>query len=370
MVFIHSGPIVLNNIVNDNSSGYNGGAVLFYESSPYVLNNTFLRNKAENSGGAIFCAQKFNSLHNTGKYSPVATVRFPRDAAFDKVNMKTMAPKNTNSYYGRFVNNIICDNNALRGGGVTLFAMAPEFTNITMSNNRADTAGGGIYCELSSPKLTNSIVYGNLKGQVYMVGECRPVFNYCDIESGSVGVKKDSTCKSTFSFSNLKSETPKFSGDFRSDYSLGAGSGCVDAGTPDTASLKIPTVDLSGKNRVVNNRIDLGALEYDPGKTTLKSTEKNDIGIESKTDEAGEMFTSIFPNPNSGCFSIIIHNNIYESIIVTIFSQAGQTVYSNHFKTEKWFEKRVDLSGYANGIYIVMIYSNENLLYNGEIIIE
>jgi hypothetical protein len=269
MVFVHSGPILMNNIVNENSSGYNGGAVLFYESSPYALNNTFLRNNAENSGGALYIEQKENAIQGTVKYFPVTTVKFPRDPAFDKVNLKSISPANTASFYGRFINNIVGNNKAVTGGGISLFATMPEFTSLTLSDNKADSAGGGIFCNRSAPSLINSILFGNTKNQVYLTGESRPSFKYCDIESGPSGVIKDSTCKVSFVYANLNNAPPKFSGPGVGDYSLLKGSECIDAGIPDTSSLKLPSIDHSGKNRIVNNRIDIGALEYTGNKSTL-----------------------------------------------------------------------------------------------------
>ena len=82
------------------------------------------------------------------------------------------------------------------------------------------------------------------------------------------------------------------------------------------------------------------------------------------------MYTSIFPNPTKGSFSIVIHNNLYESISITIYSRSGQIVFSNDFKADKWFEEQIDLSGYVNGVYIVILNSGNTILYNGEIIIE
>jgi len=187
------------------------------------------------------------------------------------------------------------------------------------------------------------------------------------MESGISGIRKDSTCKTSFEYSNSNTITPKFKSG--SDYSLIAGSVCIDAGTPDTTSLKLPIVDLSGKNRIINGRIDLGALEYKESKT-IKSTEENLTEFNETSRDSSEMYTSVFPNPNSGFFSVVIHNNIYKSISMKIFSQAGQNVYTNSFKTDKWFEKQIDLTGYANGIYLIVIYSDDMLLYNGEIIIK
>jgi hypothetical protein len=370
MVFVHSGPIIMNNVIHENVSGYNGGAVLFYESSPYVLNNTFLRNRAENSGGALYIEQKENAFPGTVKYKPVATVKFPRNPAFDKANLNKSSSGNTTSYYGRYINNIVGYNKAVTGGGISLFATMPEFNSLTLSDNMADTAGGGIYCNVSAPRLVNSILYGNSKDQVYLIGECRPAFQYCSIESGTSGIIKDSTCKVSFDYSDINNLPPKFKGPGYGDYSLTEGSGCIDAGIPDTASLRLPSVDLSGKNRIVNSRIDIGALEYVGKKNTLKNTEGSDIVNPNANGTVEEMYTSIFPNPTSGCFSIVIHNNKYESLTVRIFTRTGQEIYINNFKTGTWFEKQINLDGYSHGVYIVMIESDYELLYNGEIILK
>ncbi|MBN1416839.1 MAG: T9SS type A sorting domain-containing protein [Bacteroidales bacterium] len=368
MVFIHSGPIILNNTVVDNSSGYNGGAVLFYESSPYVVNNTFLRNNAENSGGAVYCEQKRGPSLNNGRFSPAEKAKFPRNAAFEKANLNSVLIRNSTSYYGRFINNVICQNKAATGGGIGLSATMPEFTNLTLSDNVADTAGGGIYCESAAPQLTNSIIYGNSNDQVFLMGKSRPSFRYCSVESDISGIKKDSTCKVSFDYSDNYSVAPKFKSPAGGDYALASASGCIDTGIPDTASLGLPTVDLLGKNRIVNGRIDLGAVEYTGDKSKRKSTEEEDNT--ELNDDGGDMFTCIFPNPAGESFSIVIHNNKYESVTVRIFAQSGQTVYIENFKTDKWFGKEINVTEFTRGIYIVMIYTGENLIYNGEIVIE
>lgn len=370
MVFVHSGPIIMNNIMKENISGYNGGAVLFYESSPYVLNNTFLKNKAEYSGGAVYIEQEANMFQNMGKPIPVTPVKYPRDPAFDRATSNGTTLTNTTSYYGRFINNLVASNKAVTGGGISLFATMPEFTCLTLCDNRADTAGGGLYCNGSAPRLMNSILYGNAKDQVYLTGECRPSFQFSNIESGVSGVHKDSACKVSIDYSDISNLPPKFSSPGGGDYSLTEGSGCIDAGVPDTASLKLPSVDLTGKNRIVNNRIDMGAMEYVGGKNKLKNTEESDFVTPDKKGTEEEMYTSIFPNPTSGCFSIVIHNNKYESLTLRIFSRTGQEIYLDHFKAGKWFERQINLVGYAPGVYVAMIESNDELVYNGEIIIK
>jgi predicted outer membrane repeat protein len=371
MVFIHSGPILINNKITDNASGYNGGAILFYESSPYVLNNTFLRNSAINSGGAIFCEKKWATFLETGIYSPTDKITFVRDESFAKEYLGAFPFKNTSSYYGRFINNIICENKSDFGGGISLMATKPEFTNITVNSNIADSAGGGIYCLLSAPQITNSIVNGNSRDQIYLNGESSPLIRYCNIESGFYGIEKDSSCNVTYEYINILNVPSKFSNPARDDYSLTKGSGCIDAGMPDTTSLSLPETDILGEPRIINKIIDLGALEYTGDKTKSKSTEEsNSDDKENLTSNTDEMFTSVFPNPASGSFSIAIHNNIYEFITVRIFAQNGHTIYLNSFKAGKWFEEQINLEGTSYGTYIVVIYSDDVVLYKDEIIIQ
>jgi len=58
---------------------------------------------------------------------------------------------------------------------------------------------------------------------------------------------------------------PMFIGTAFQPYALLRESPFVDAGTLDTTSLKIPLKDLAGNFRIYNNRIDIGAFEWNPG---------------------------------------------------------------------------------------------------------
>jgi predicted outer membrane repeat protein len=372
MVFVHSGPVLMNNYIADNTSGYNGGGILFYESSPYVVNNKMLRNKADNSGGGMYCEKRFEAFLTTKKYTKAANVKFARDNTFEKASLKNVSLRNASSYNGRFQNNIICSNSATMGGGMGLCAVNPELTNNTISNNIASEAGGGIACYYAAPQVANAIIYGNTNHQVFLVGESAPAFHYCDIENNLSGIKKDTTCKVAFEHAGIINALPRFTDPAGYDYSLSDGSPCIDAGMPDTASLKLPLADYRGKSRIVNRRIDMGAIEYAPGRTKLKSTEENltseDLTIEDSRDE--QMLTTVFPNPSSGSFSLVIRNNKYQSVSVKIYSTAGKEVYINDFKAGVWFEHKFDLSALPAGIYVLLVHSGEDILYNGELIFE
>jgi len=372
MVFVHSGPVLMNNYIADNTSGYNGGGILFYESSPYVVNNKMIRNHAENSGGGMYCEKRFETYLTTKKYTTAANIKFTRDNTFEKTSLKDVSLNNAYSYNGRFQNNIICDNRAARGGGIGLCTVNPELTNNTISNNIADDAGGGMFCLFAAPQVNNTIVYGNTSHQVFLAGESAPVFRNCDIENNLSGIKKDTTCKVAFEHTGIISAWPQFTNPAGHDYSLTEGSPCIDAGLTDTVALKLPLSDFRGKSRIINQRIDIGAIEYSYGKTIFSITEENlndkDLTKDSGLDE--EMLTMVFPNPTSGSFSLVIRNNRYQVITVKIYSPSGKMVYVNDFTTGRWFEHKFDLSAFPAGIYLLMVHSGNDVLYNGELIFE
>jgi hypothetical protein len=386
MVFIFSGPIITNCNLTGNASGYNAGGVLFYESTPYVMGNNMQNNTAFNCGGAIY-----SEKNSTNGVSAILPLKFKRDSLFEKKELKAFSLKNTSSSYGRFLNNIICNNRAMDGGGMGFMATSPELTNNTISGNIADSACGGIYCNFSSPAVTNSIIYNNHdtrdKKQVYLVGGSSPDFKYCDIESGLIGIQKDTSCKAAYKILNITNTLPLFENPLTGKFSLTKGSKSIDAGFSDTSALKLPDTDQSGKTRIVNKIIDLGALEYTPSTSIVKNSdtlkkvmpvdpelksavEVPDTSGGSFSGKLDEIFTTVYPNPADGLFSVAIHNNKYNSISIRVYNQTSQLVYKNDFKAREWFEQVIDLTGMPPGIYVVVVSSKENLLYNGELVIE
>ncbi len=376
MVFIHSGVILIGNRIVNNSSGYNGGGIMFYESCPYMLSNTLLSNMAENSGGGLYIERKATQIITTGDYKVNEITKLSSDILSMNFVLSNDIIKNSSSSNGRFLNNLICNNSAKNGGGVGLSATAPEFTNNTICNNQAESAGGGFYCFYSAPEITNSIVYSNqdnIKGgqQMFFLGKSSLKINYSNIESGISGIVKDSTCSLNLNYSNIQNDQPLFFDPDKYEYSLQTESPCIDAGKTDTTSLKLASLDLYEHDRVNNNIIDMGAIEYTSATETnnLKNTQNiNEPHSENKFLE--EAIYNLYPNPNNGRFSIIIFNNQYSSIQVNIFSLAGQKVCNKLFDTESFVEETIDLEGTPAGIYEVQILCEGKIIYRDRIIIE
>ncbi|MCP4347079.1 MAG: hypothetical protein GY795_44040, partial [Desulfobacterales bacterium] len=131
--------------------------------------------------------------------------------------------------------------------------------NITVSNNSSD----GIYCNWnSSPVITNTILWGNNGPQVYLnFGNSDPYFYYCDVQDGTAGFTGDGASGNYDDslFQHSIDADPLFTNPSGSDWSLQAGSPCINTGDPETG---IGGADLAGNPRIKGIAVDMGAYEY------------------------------------------------------------------------------------------------------------
>ncbi|MFC1916403.1 choice-of-anchor Q domain-containing protein, partial [Chloroflexota bacterium] len=125
------------------------------------------------------------------------------------------------------------------GGGIYITNSSPIITNCITANNTALNAGGGIYVD-NSPSA--NITYNDVRNNTAAVTGTE---NY-----GGITDQTDTN-------GNI-SQDPQFVG--AGDYHLNAGSPCIDAGDNNAANL--PDTDKDGKDRKINDRVDMGAYEY------------------------------------------------------------------------------------------------------------
>jgi parallel beta-helix repeat protein len=91
----------------------------------------------------------------------------------------------TNSVLSGFT---ICNGVADNGGGIYCDNSSPTITNCTISGNSAVSEGGGIYCTESSPTITNCTISGNSAdrgGGIYCYGYSSPTITNCTINDNS-----------------------------------------------------------------------------------------------------------------------------------------------------------------------------------------
>ena len=230
----------LRNIIFDSNSANSGGGMFNYISSPTLTDVTFQNNSAGYEGGGMV---------NDGGASPSLTnVTFTNNSANSGGGM----------YSGDFSNpsltNVTLNNNTaiLNGGGIFNYGSSPSLTYVTMNNNSASN-GGGIYNNdrFSNPIIINTIIWGNIGGEIVSLNGSTPVVSYSVIQGGYAGG------------TNIINTDPLLgplqnNGGFTQTMALLPGSPAIDAG--DDANC--PATDQRGVTRPFGSHCDIGAYEF------------------------------------------------------------------------------------------------------------
>jgi len=234
-----SAPIIRNNIVRNNFANHTGGGIHFGDRSSGIVENNIIdnnRNYGCYGGGGIALVFMSNPT---------------------------------------IINNQITNNNARYyavggyGGGIICMNSNPFIVNNTIANNSTLNGellgqGGGIRIRgLPSPIIKNCIIWNNeaqdsLENLDFQYPQGTLDVSYSNIEGGIYNIN-------TTSPSTILTSDPNFLDPNNGNYQLGPDSPCIDMGTPDTTGLSLPEYDLAGNPRLSNERIDIGAFEYNPG---------------------------------------------------------------------------------------------------------
>ena len=150
------------------------------------------------------------------------------------------------------------------GGGIYLTSSSPIITNCTISDN---SQGGGIYCASSSPTITNCTITGNTavaNGGGIFCTVSSPIIrnsilwgNSPQELSGKLSVTYSDIEGGYSGTGNINSNPLFVSG---SDYHLTASSPCFNAG--DNNAPALPSIDKDGNSRIIGGIVDMGAYEY------------------------------------------------------------------------------------------------------------
>jgi len=169
-------------------------------------------------------------------------------------------------------NSTIIGNKARKGAGILFDVVDATISNCTISENIADSTGGGIWGEAVYAAMTNAIIWNNSPEQITM--ESGTILaTYSDVQDGWPGVGNIDADPwfADPGFWDTNSTPQDANDDFwiEGDYRLLEGSPCIDSGDPNYQPEPNET-DLDGNPRLVDGNedgaavVDMGTYEYSP----------------------------------------------------------------------------------------------------------
>lgn len=346
-----------------------GGFIYSFESAPEIRNCSFRKTLSLTFGGAI-------AFYNqTGKDPIVENSYFS--------NCVSAVYQHTNSVGGeggaifaynsnpKIAGNLFINNATVlsgigggypKGGAIALAASRAEIINNTILYNYS-TNGGGIILLDASDELTDNICgfYNNIirnnqtesgshGEQVYIAGNTEQIgFYNNNIQSGQSGffISNSGGFQGIYT-DNMDTQTI-FENPSENNYALSETASEIDAGYENHEALYLPNTDFAGNPRINNNRIDIGAYEY-----------QQPVGI---CDNNAEMFL-VYPNPTNGKIFIQAQNKS-EIESLQVYNLNGKKILHKNFTAgEKYTADRTitfDISDKADGIYFLKIKMNKTV---------
>ena len=217
--------------------------------------------------------------------------------------------------------------------------------NATIGDNivRRGPKGVGVGLD-DGPEVSfyNSILYGDSLLEISMRSSEPTTLqvSYSDVEGGEEDVLLMGPWHTLNWLEGNIEEDPLWSGTTEMPYALTKNSPCIDAGVPmyevgmnlpyikheegkyvlymfDGDTLHLPTTDLAGNSRIINDRIDMGAYEYDP-----------DIGIDDNPTPNTQhpILLEAWPNPFHYSTNITYIQEEYGSVTIRIYDLNGRCV--------------------------------------------
>jgi len=244
-----------------NSGSYEGGGAIFLFNLSNItiqkcqfINNEIITEDWGSRGGAIYskysslkvknCVFKNNGLGTTWGGAMAFT------GGSGRLENCLFISNSTSSYggalygdygfNGKIINNNFIDNQSSRndGGAIYLF-------------------GQYGWCNIS---VINTIIWQNSSRQI-LINNSKAVIEYSCIENSSSSVSKSNGAILDYKNNNLDVD-PKFIDKSNDNFEIESSSLLINAGIPDTTGLDMLKYDLKNNLRIANDRIDIGAYEF------------------------------------------------------------------------------------------------------------
>lgn len=298
----HAG--IVRTVVGNNDMS---GAISFYRNNATLKNSTLVNNGKDFGSYTLGC----------GVVSYNATPIITNNTIDQSIEYGIWCL----SDYGQETNPIITNNLIINNKeGINLIMTNGLIVNNTIVGN----INYGINMMLAAPVIVNTIFYNN--GSTTN-NDATGTISYCSIDEQSLPETM------TDNGGNILNNNPAFS-DMQS-YRLSETSLCIDAGTIDTLNLYLPHTDLDGNLRIINDTIDMGALEFF---TDENSTVQPEINCQ----------IMVYPNPAQNYINIKNANIIKQ---IKIFSVDGKSILI----LKENIQQNINISSLPKGVYMIQI---------------
>lgn len=243
------------------------------------------------------------------------------------------------------------------GGGLAISDSSPLISNLTVVNNHSVgvNCGGIFFYQYSSPVLWNCIIYGNtneapleepVQMWIWTYDEYAPEFHNCLVEFGFQNITGN---EYILVYEDCIDTDPLFADPSLENYRLGTDSPCVNAGSPDTPETVLNGFDLEGNPRVVGNRVDMGAYEF------------NLTGLEETIQS--QRFIHIVGNPVTATSYAEIECESVGELSAKVFSVDGRLLVHRNLGTTQAGLNRIEIGDMfqdlSSGTYLFVVETAE-----------
>ena len=271
--------------IQHGSSEYGAGIKFSYNSNGIVKNVTIKDNYTDGFGGGIFCRTNSNPIFDnvTVTNNSAEVGGGVKIVESNPVFINCVVSGNYTTHYWDwdggiscsvesnpiFINTEIVNNTSANCSGLGAGGGAGDFCDPTLINCTICDNSDNIYGTIEQHDNSNitmiNCILRNYSQDEIVFGETGPpnsvTISYTNIEDNINGINTNNNGTINWLEGNIDAD-PMFVDTLNNNYQLLQGSPCIDAGTPDTTGLNLPSTDLAGNPRIYNGRIDIGAYEW------------------------------------------------------------------------------------------------------------
>jgi len=247
--------------------------------------------------------------------------------------------------------NVLINNN--ESGVISSQLSELNIINSTLTNNTDGSSG--IISYNSFLNLENTILWNNYPTEISfgedLNGNDTLFVSYSNIQGGEQGIIINDSTTIYWIEGNIDQD-PLFVGSGDHPYQINDYSPCIDAGTPDTTGLNLPEYDLAGEVRIFNDRVDMGAYEWN----TFVGTE------DASMPDKNTLQVNKYPNPFNTSTTIEYELKQPETIRVTFYNQFGKQMEVIEESQSQGLNKVVWIPGtLSDGIYYYRLKAGEQV---------